>query len=294
MLVKKVKICNLQQGRATTIADAGGNVWFYDSDDNRISTGTTLISSTGITAETELVKIEAKSYYNGSYVVYNAFNTNASADITSVSLYATASFANTDKSQYFQCEFKTATNIDYLRYNMSTNNKTMTKEADIEITFANGIIKTIHVTNENSEANHIVRIKMPSYDVNDTIVKTTDNNNLKNLNNIFSIRVDSYEDSDTIIKYAMSVDNRNTWKIFKDGNWNTINLSALKISGNTTNELINITTENLSNFITNGSSLDFIILLGTNNERTSPILKKIEVIVNDLLDPSEFILYNDY
>lgn len=288
MLIKKVRIHNLQ----TFSSYAGGRIWFYDKDNNKISIGSTVISNTGSYAETDLAIMKSKTNYDGSYTVYNGFRTDL-ASITSSYMYSTVGFANTDKEQYFQIEFKNPMEIKYMRYIMAASGETYTKSADIDVTFANGVTKTVSPLNENSVNGYIIRVKFPMYDVEDATITTTDSNNLKNLNNVSSIKIESYEDDNTFIRCAMSVDNRNTWNVFKNGSWSAIDLNNLKTEGNTTNELVNIDTDNLRKFVVDGSNLDFVTILGTKSESISPVLKSIKIFSTDLLDPQSIVLNNE-
>lgn len=292
MLIKKVKLYNLQSINTYS----GGRVWFYDNENNKISIGKTVISNTGTTAETELVKIESKTCYSSSYSAYNGFRTDLSSlGNLSASLYCTPSYSNTDTTQYFQIEFKTPVDAKYMRYIMSASGQTYTKSADIEVTFFDGTVETINIVNTNSTDGYVARVKFPGYDTNNDIaVATTDENNFKNLVKVSSIEIDAYENTDTIVKCALSVDGRDTWNIFKDENWSTIELSDLKTNGNTVDELKNTTAGNLRKLIVDGSTLDIVILLASNStEYVSPILKKIKVTTSDLLNPEGLILSED-
>lgn len=288
MLIKKVKIYNLQ----TFQSYAGGRIWFYDKNNNKIPIGSTIISNTGNTAETDLTIMKSKTNYDGQYSVYNGFRTDLTA-ITSSYMYSTLGFANTDKTQYFQIEFKTPIEIKYMRYIVAASGETYTKSADIDVTFANGVTKTVSMLNTNSTNGYIIKVKFPLYDVTDTIITTTDTNNLKNLSSISSLKIDTYEGDDAIIRYALSVDDRNTWNVFKDGNWLAIDLVNLKADGNTTDELTSVSIENLEKLITSGGNLDFAVILSTNNESVSPVLKSIKIFSTDSLDPQDIVLNND-
>lgn len=288
MLIKKVRMYNLQ----TFNNYAGGRVWFYDKNDNKISIGSTLISNSGSSAETDLATMKSKTNYNNQYTVYNGFRTDLDS-ITSVYMYSSLGFGNTDKTQYFQIEFKTPIEIKYMRYIVAASGETYTKSADIDVTFANGVTKTVSMLNANSVNGYIVRIDFPLYDVVDTVITTTDTNNLKNLSNISALKIDTYEDDETIIRYALSVDSRNTWNVFKNESWSVINLGNLKTEGNTTNELTNISIDNLKKLVVDGSNLDFATILSTNSESVSPVLKSIKIFSTDSLDPQNIVLNND-
>lgn len=290
MLIKKVKICNLQ----TINSYSGGRVWFYNNEGSKISIGSKVISDNGVIVETDLANLECKACYSTGYSVYNGFRTNVSS-ISSDTLYCTPSYSNSDTTQYFQIEFKTPVDTKYMRYLMAASDQTYTKSADIEVTFEDGTVETINVVNTNSTNGYVVRVKFPGYDISkDVIVATTDLNNFKDLNKISSIEIDSYEKDDTVMRYALSVDNRSTWNVFKEGNWNTIDLSNLKTEGNTTSELINASASDLRKLIVDGTTLDVTVLLSSNSsEFISPILKKIKVITSDLLNPDGLILSRD-
>lgn len=290
MLIKKVKLCNLQSINTYS----GGRVWFYDNKNNKISIGTKLISDTGATAETDLVKIESKACYSTSYSAYCGFRTDVSS-LASAGMYCTPSYSNTDTTQYFQIEFKTPVDAKYMRYIMAASGETYTKSADIEVTFFDGTVETINVVNTNSANGYVARVKFPGYDTdNDVVITTTNENSFKNLSKISSIDIGSYETTDTIIKYALSIDDRNTWNAFKDGSWTMIDLANLKTEGNTTEELSSINAGDLRKLIVDGSTLNITILLASDSvEKISPILKSIKVTTSDLLNPDGLILSED-
>ena len=97
-----------------------------------------------------------------------------------------------------------------------------------------------------------VDVNLPlSYNVGHYYILTNTNMQLNTLdwNKITSVATTQTTPTNTDVRYAFSNDNRNNWKVYKNGSWQNILLSAINTSGMTKQEVEALTSDQLAGIL---------------------------------------------
>ena len=237
--VKSVLINNLGNSR-----DNGGIFRFYDQDGNLIESGE-LITNTISYAETENFIITCNGTSWDSRPVWycsGAFRT----DIVKECLGDGNTYYGYDSGTigaWVKCEFKTPVKISRIESNICfmvpNRSGSNTDTATINVQFEDEAIEDFIYTVERFDSyvnyidsNNIIETIHP---INTIEYIETSNNcryNMLEKYNKYSIDGERMSDSDCDLHFAISFDNRNTYYVYKDKNWLTIDKDKEIINSN--------------------------------------------------------------
>lgn len=305
MEIKSFKAYNFGDDSASGYNLAGGVYRFYDMEGNVIQTGdltfVNLCSETGSCSQDMkigLVTCEGGCWkgpsFNNNFTY--AFRTDYGLTCTNNNFTSGAYTAGITNSS-IKMDFYEPQNISKIEVNLISTNSggnfyTNARSCDIDLEQTDGTIITLHVLhNDYSNRNEIFTFEFEKdgeYDQRihkfktNTISKIVTNlNKIENISSISKIKIECIEDNvETFVRFAISIDDKNTWKVFKSNSWNDINENDVINNGNTKDELESLNLSNFSNLFTDGlqHNLDVLVTMKTTNEDVSPEISKITVI----------------
>ena len=260
--------------------DCGGRYLFYNENGKLIESGN-LITDAITYAESENFIMEAYSVWNSSseYKVSNAFRTDDSDSISRSNVFCFGSFSNNADSVklFLKLKFKTPQYISKILCNPSCDN-IATSSCDIHLKLSEQEIKkyTIHATGYNQLTTLENLNDMFYHDDSIGIVKTN-TNQIQNIGKIEKIQIVANELKDTKVRIALSTDSKHTYLKFNGTNWDDIQENDVINSGNTINEINDLTDQDFSSLNLTNKTLDFIICMETSDTTVTPNIEKIVV-----------------
>ena len=305
MEIKSFKAYNFGNDTVNGENRAGGVYRFYDMEENVIQTGDiTFINTCSSSGSCEqdinigLVTNEGGCNAGPSYT-YNtvyAFRTDKGLTCTnnnfSSNLYSSAPNSNAS----IKLDFYEPQNVSKIEVNListSANGDCInSRSCDIDLERTDGTIITLHILhNDYSNRNEILTFEFEKdgeYDQRihkfktNTISKIVTNlNKIENISSISKLKIECIEDNvETFVRFAISIDDKSTWKVFKSNSWSDISENDVINNGNTKDELESLNLSNFSNLFTDGlqHNLDVLVTMKTTNEDISPEISKITVI----------------
>ena len=305
MEIKSFKAYNFGDDSANGYNLAGGVYRFYDMEGNVIQTGdltfVNLCSETGSCSQDMkigLVTCEGGCWkgpsFNNNFTY--AFRTDYGLTCTNNNFSAGAYAAGITNSS-IRMDFYEPQNISKIEVNListSSNGSfyTNARSCDIDLEQTDGTIITLHVLhNDYSNRNEIFTFEFEKdgeYDQRihkfktNTISKIITNlNTIKNVSKLSKINIECIEDNiETFVRFAISIDGKMTWKIYKNNNWNDILENDVITNGNTKSELESLGMNEFSKLFDNKNlyNIDILAEMNTINEDISPEISKITVI----------------
>lgn len=115
---------------------------------------------------------------------------------------------------------------------------------------------------------------LPNYIINSPQkITTTNTSRLTDIQSINLISIKQLEPRNTYLRYAVSFDNRSTWKIFRNNVWETLNndsASEINLAGMTKDEFEGINHDNWMLEHVVGGNIDVVVSLTTSDKTVSP------------------------
>lgn len=112
-------------------------------------------------------------------------------------------------------------------------------------------------------------------------IETNDNTQISNIYQIESIVPTQTVPDNTDIRYLLSFDGRNTYKTYKDGSWDDVDItdtSNIMSLGLTKDEIEKLSTKELNLALTENRTLDILIGMVTQDEYNSPSISEVKVL----------------
>lgn len=271
--------------------DNGGIFRFYDLDGNLIESGE-LIANTISYAETEnfIITCNGTSWYSSPmWYCSGAFRTDVHKEcIADTSLYA--AYDSGVVGAWVKCEFKKPVKISKIEsniygYNSKAPGRWYTDTATVNIQFENKITDDIVYTITKVDFNHI-----DSHNVSEIVHPINTIEYIETLNNCrydilekyneYSISGRRILESDCDLHFAMSFDNRNTYYVYKNENWLTIDKDKeiINSKGMTLQELESINNDLILTQFPSNTYFDLFTAIVNKNSKygTAPLLKSLD------------------
>lgn len=271
-MITKIVFNNL----STSISYLGiGGIRFYDRDGILIKSGVEI--SKGLQAgKTENIKVSVNANaYSSAYYPINLIDTSLSQ---TDKYFLTRNKTNVSIEFTFKKIIESISKIEYVAFparNGNINNFT------IDVYDENNVIIQTYSATASSTLKEVKYINtyelIKYYTVNsyESII-TTDETNIKNINRILKIEVLHDEPENTSIRYLVSIDDRNTWKIYKGGQW--IIVDDLSDENVITNGMNKDELESIKEDFPINLNFDIRAVMVTEDIEKVPILKQIKVI----------------
>ena len=117
---------------------------------------------------------------------------------------------------------------------------------------------------------------MKTYPINKLgTLETNDISHVSNAYSIDQILPEYSEPNGTKIRFALSFDNRNTYKVCKHGSWSEIDKEKIIEQGMTGTELSGLISSNYALALTESKTVDILVGMITENQKSTPNITKI-------------------
>ncbi len=271
--------------------DVGGIFRFYDLDGNLIESGE-LITNTISYAETENFIITCNGTSWNSYSVWycsGAFRTDVNKEcLANTNLYG--GYNAGVAGAWVKCEFKKPVKISKIESNICGGNLAIsatwnTDTATINVQFENETIDDLVYTVTKVSSNYIDshNIAETAHLINTIECIETSNDcryNILEKYNKYSISGKRISESDCDLHFAISFDNRNTYYVYKNENWLTIDKDKEIINNNgmTLQELESINNNLMLAQFPSSTHFDLFMTIKNKNSKygMAPLLKSLD------------------
>lgn len=252
-----------------------GKVRFYDRNGNLIESGDVI--SKGLQAsETENIKVSVNvNAYSSAYYPINLIDTSL---VQTDKYFLTRTKSNVSIEFTFKKIVESISKIEYVPY-PANNGKV--KDFTIDVYNESGTITQTYTALTSAtckEVKSIITNELINYYTIGSYqsVITTDETSIKNINRIVKIEVVHDEPENTTIRYLISTDNRNTWKIYKNGQW--IEIDDLSDESIINNGMNKDELESIKEDFPINLNFDIRAVMISDDIEKVPILKQIKVI----------------